>query len=162
MKSSRRDLHNALLCTVLESNPQKRGKPWGEKNLVQPRENWPGEACKQPQPATQYYLRARSEESLRIRNKVLTGDFSSTPCERHTKIIGVRRQYNGFLFSGVLIYEFPFSDFLRCETPQRSSKLYVQASCTVLESNPKKRGSLISIFCLKFAKQLLFVFLNCC
>ena len=30
LESSRRDLHNALLCTVLESNPQKRGKPWGE------------------------------------------------------------------------------------------------------------------------------------
>ena len=29
LESSRRDLHNALLCTVLESNPKKRGKPWG-------------------------------------------------------------------------------------------------------------------------------------
>ena len=54
---------------------QKPGKPWGEKNLVQPREKWPGEAHKQPQLATQYYLRARSEECLRIRNKRLTGDF---------------------------------------------------------------------------------------
>ena len=80
----------------------------GEKNLVQPRENWPREAQKQPQPATQYYLRARSEECLRIRNKMLTGDFSSTPCERHAKIVGVRRQYKGFLFSGFLIHEFPF------------------------------------------------------
>ena len=44
LESSRRDLHNALLCTALESNPKKRGKPWGEKNLVQPRENRPGEA----------------------------------------------------------------------------------------------------------------------
>ena len=26
LESSRRDLHNALLCTVLESNPKKRGK----------------------------------------------------------------------------------------------------------------------------------------
>ena len=70
----------------------------GEKTLVQPREKWPGEAHKQPQPATQYYLRARSEECLRIRNKMLTGDFSSTPCERHANIVGVRRQYKGFLF----------------------------------------------------------------
>ena len=35
------DLQNALLCTVLESNPKKRGKPWGEKILVQSRENRP-------------------------------------------------------------------------------------------------------------------------
>ena len=27
LESSRRDLLNALLCTVLESNPKKRGKP---------------------------------------------------------------------------------------------------------------------------------------
>ena len=27
LESSRRDLHNALLCNVLESNPKKRGKP---------------------------------------------------------------------------------------------------------------------------------------
>ena len=32
LESSRRDLHNALLCTVLESNPKKRGKPWGGKD----------------------------------------------------------------------------------------------------------------------------------
>ena len=31
LESSRRDLQNALLCTVLESNPKKRGKPWGGK-----------------------------------------------------------------------------------------------------------------------------------
>ena len=60
LESSRRDLHNALLCTVLESNPKKRGKPWGEKILVQSRENRPGEAHKQPQLATQCYPRARS------------------------------------------------------------------------------------------------------
>ena len=60
--ASRRDLHNALLlCTALESNPKKRGKPWGEKNLVQPRENRPGEAHEQPQLATQDYPRARSK-----------------------------------------------------------------------------------------------------
>ena len=47
--------------TVLESNPKKRGKPWGEKILVQSRENRPGEAHKQPQLATQYYPRARSK-----------------------------------------------------------------------------------------------------
>ena len=35
---------------------------------------WPGEAHKQPQLATQYF-RAKDEECLRIRNKVLTGDF---------------------------------------------------------------------------------------
>ena len=61
LESSRRDLHNALLCTVLESNPKKRGKPWGEKILVQSRENRPGEAHKQPQLATQCYPRARSK-----------------------------------------------------------------------------------------------------
>ena len=32
LESSRRDLHNALLCTALESNPKKRGKPWGGKD----------------------------------------------------------------------------------------------------------------------------------
>ena len=31
LESSCRDLHNALLCTALESNPKKRGKPWGGK-----------------------------------------------------------------------------------------------------------------------------------
>ena len=62
LESSRRDLQNALLCTVLESNPKKPGNPWGEKNLVQPREKWPGEAHKQPQLATQDYLRAIDEE----------------------------------------------------------------------------------------------------
>ena len=35
---------------------------------------WPGEAHKQPQLATQYF-RAKDEECLRIRNKVLNGDF---------------------------------------------------------------------------------------
>ena len=80
---------------LLGIESQKPGKPWGEKNLVQPRENWPGEAHKQPQPATQYYLRARSEECLRIRNKMLTGDFSSTPCERHAKIIGPLHRSRG-------------------------------------------------------------------
>ena len=73
-----------------------------EPGPYNPGKTWPGEAHKQPQLATQYYLRARSEECLRIRNKPLTGDFSSTPCERHAKIIGVRRQYKDFLFSGVL------------------------------------------------------------
>ena len=34
LESSRRDLHNALLCTVLESNPQKPGKTWKEKGLA--------------------------------------------------------------------------------------------------------------------------------
>ena len=29
LESSRRDLQNALLCTGLESNPQKAGKPCG-------------------------------------------------------------------------------------------------------------------------------------
>ena len=33
LEISRRDLQNALLCTVLESNPQKPGKNWKEKNL---------------------------------------------------------------------------------------------------------------------------------
>ena len=60
LESSRRDLHNALLCTVLESNPKKRGKPWGEKILVQSRENRPGEAHRQLQLSTQCYPRARS------------------------------------------------------------------------------------------------------
>ena len=32
LESSRRDLHSALLCTALESNPKKRGKPWGGKD----------------------------------------------------------------------------------------------------------------------------------
>ena len=64
-------LPRSTKCTPLHRfgiESQKPGKPGGEKNLVQPRENWPGEAQKQPQPATHYYLRARSEESLRIRN----------------------------------------------------------------------------------------------
>ena len=60
LESSRRDLHTALLCTVLESNPKKRGKPWREKILVQSRENRPGEAHRQPQLSTQYYPRART------------------------------------------------------------------------------------------------------
>ena len=60
LESSRRDLHNALLCTALESNPKKRGKPWGEKILVQSRENRPGEAHRQLQLSTQCYPRARS------------------------------------------------------------------------------------------------------
>ena len=34
LESSRRDLHNALLCTALESNPQKPGKTWKEKSLA--------------------------------------------------------------------------------------------------------------------------------
>ena len=34
LESSRRDLHNALLCTALESNPQKPGKTWKEKGLA--------------------------------------------------------------------------------------------------------------------------------
>ena len=34
LESSRRDLHNAHLCTVLESNPQKPGKTWKEKSLA--------------------------------------------------------------------------------------------------------------------------------
>ena len=44
LESSRRDLQNALLCTVLHRfgiESQKPGKPWGEKNLAQPQENWP-------------------------------------------------------------------------------------------------------------------------
>ena len=56
-------------CTPLHRfgiESQKPGKPWGEKNLVQPREKWQGEAHKQPQPATQYYLRARSEECAAV------------------------------------------------------------------------------------------------
>ena len=40
LESSLRDLHNALLCIVLESNPQKPGKPWGAKILVQSREKF--------------------------------------------------------------------------------------------------------------------------
>ena len=34
LESSRRDLHNALLCTVLESSPKKPGKTWKEKSLA--------------------------------------------------------------------------------------------------------------------------------
>ena len=46
-----------------------------EPGPYSPGKTWPGEAHKQPQLATQYYLRARDEECLRIRNKVLTSDF---------------------------------------------------------------------------------------
>ena len=46
-----------------------------EPGPYNPGKTWPGEAHKQPQLATQYYLRAKVEECLRIRNKVLTGDF---------------------------------------------------------------------------------------
>ena len=108
---------------------QKPGKPWGEKNLVQPREKWPGGAHKQPQPATQYYLRARSEECLRIRNKILTGDFrfnsmwEACECRWSTKTI---QGFPFFWFSDTRVSF--FSDFLRRETPQKSSKVYAQAS----------------------------------
>ena len=46
-----------------------------EPGPYNPWKTWPGEAHKQPQLATQYYLRAQVEECLRIRNKVMTGDF---------------------------------------------------------------------------------------
>ena len=41
-----------------------------EPGPYNPGKTWPGEAHKQPQLATQYYLRAIDEECLRIRNKV--------------------------------------------------------------------------------------------
>ena len=87
LESSRRDLQHTLLCTVLESNPKKRGEPWGEKILVQSRKNWPGEAHKQPQLATQCYPRARSKER---------------PCDRPEKIGGIRRQYKVSVRSSLL------------------------------------------------------------
>ena len=41
LESSRRDLHNAFLCTVLESNPKKRGKPFSNLNFfVKNRQNF--------------------------------------------------------------------------------------------------------------------------
>ena len=46
-----------------------------EPGPYNPGKTWPGEAHKQPQLATQYYLRAQVEECLRIRNEVMTGDF---------------------------------------------------------------------------------------
>ena len=46
-----------------------------EPGPYNPGKTWPGEAHKQPQLATQYYPCAIDEECLRIRNKVLTGDF---------------------------------------------------------------------------------------
>ena len=55
-----------------EPGPYNRGK------------TWPGEAHKQPQLASQYYLRAKVEECLQIRNKIMTGDFplNSRPLHR--------------------------------------------------------------------------------
>ena len=55
-----------------------------EPGPYNPGKTWPGEAHKQPQLATQYYLRAQVEECLRIRNKVMTGDFplNSRPLHR--------------------------------------------------------------------------------
>ena len=46
-----------------------------EPGPYNPGKTWPGEAHKQPQLATQYYTRAKDKECLRIRNKVLPGDF---------------------------------------------------------------------------------------
>ena len=46
-----------------------------EPGPYNPGKKWPGEAHKQPQLATQYYLRARDEEGLRTRNNVLIGEF---------------------------------------------------------------------------------------
>ena len=46
-----------------------------EPGPYNPGKTWPGEAHKQPQLATQYYPRAKDKECLRIRNKVLPGDF---------------------------------------------------------------------------------------
>ena len=43
-----------------------------EPGPYNPGKTWPGEAHKQPQLATQYYLRAQVEECLRIRNKVIS------------------------------------------------------------------------------------------
>ena len=46
-----------------------------EPGPYNPGKTWPGEAHKQPLLATQYYTRAKDKEYLRIRNKVLPGDF---------------------------------------------------------------------------------------
>ena len=75
LESSRRDLQNELLCTVWTWVPKTK-KIMGRKESgpYNPGKKWPGEAQKQPQLATQCYLRAQVEECLRIRNKVMTGD----------------------------------------------------------------------------------------
>ena len=61
LESFRRDLQNAFLCTVLESNPKKQENHGQKRTWTNSGEKWPGEAHKQPPLATQYYLRARSE-----------------------------------------------------------------------------------------------------
>ena len=48
------------LCTVLESNPKNQENHGEKRTWSNSGEKWPGEAHKQQQLATQYYLRARS------------------------------------------------------------------------------------------------------
>ena len=56
----------APFCTVLESNPKNQENHGEKRTWSNSGEKWPGEAHQQPQLATQYYLRARSEECLQI------------------------------------------------------------------------------------------------
>ena len=44
LESSRRDLYNALLCTVLESNPQNQENHGEKRTWSNSGEKWPGEA----------------------------------------------------------------------------------------------------------------------
>ena len=130
LESSRRDLHNALLCTVLESNPKKRGKPWGEKILVQSRENRPGEAHRQLHRSTQCYPRARSRITAVWQTCEYTWDMMTLPGFRLVELTANRMSFVRISCDAKLFDKVPRS-------------LYrVQGCCMLLRS-------LISIFFVK-------------
>ena len=65
LESSRRDLQNTLLCTVLETNPQKPGKTWKEKGLAKTTSGRDDQ--KKPVAAASYSILQR-DEWLRRKN----------------------------------------------------------------------------------------------
>ena len=109
LESSRRDLQNALLCTVLESNP-KNQENHGEKRTwsIQPRKNGQEKLISSRSSLLSNTSARELKSVYEYETKYSPEMSSSTPCERHANIDGVRRQYKGFLFSDFLMHEFPF------------------------------------------------------
>ena len=134
LESSRRDLHNALLCTVVESNPKNQENHGEKRTWSNPGKNGQEKLIS----SRSSLLSATSARELKIvyefETKYLPEISSSTPCERHANIYGGRRQYKGFLFSGFLIHEFPSFRFPGMQNPS------VQASwfCPGLLKRPTR------------------------